>query len=149
MKEIKILIFKLGNENYATDIMEVERILGYDEPTKLPEVPQFLEGVIKYENSTLPIINLNNRFRLESKSDEDKKIIVVKREGQKYGILVDNVTEVGNINENEIHSPEDVTTLISKQYIKGLVRKKEEIIILLNLNKILTEEEENNILQVN
>lgn len=149
MKEIKILIFKLGNENYATDIMEVERILGYDEPTKLPEVPQFLEGVIKYENYTLPIINLNNRFSLESKSDEDKKIIVVKREGQKYGILVDNVTEVGNINENEIHSPEDITTLISKQYIKGLVRKKEEIIILLNLNKILTEEEENNILQVN
>ena len=65
MNEIKILVFKLGNEFYATNIMEVERILGFQEPTKLPDSPTFLDGVIDYENSVLPIINIVDKFGLK------------------------------------------------------------------------------------
>lgn len=142
MVEMKILVFKLNEEFYATDIMEVERILGYEIPTELPEAPEFLDGVIKYEDGVLPIINLANKFRLRSKAiDDENKIIVVKRENGKFGILVDAVCEVMNINEDEIDNPLSVSTLVSQKYIKGLVKKENKLIIMLDLSKVLTEEE--------
>ena len=147
MKEIKILVFKLRNEFYATDIMEVERILGYEEPTSLPDSPSFLEGVINYENSVLPIINLVDKFKLKKEESLDKKIIVVKRENGKFGILVDSVSEVINILEDEIKNPNSLSTLISQKYIKGLIKKKESIIIMLDLEKVLTAQEEEIIFQ--
>ena len=147
MKEIKILVFKLRNEFYATDIMEVERILGYEEPTALPDSPSFLDGVINYENSVLPIINLVDKFKLKKEESLDKKIIVVKRENGKFGILVDSVSEVVNILEDEIKNPNSLSTLISQKYIKGLIKKKENIIIMLDLEKVLTAQEEEIIFQ--
>ena len=147
MKEIKILVFKLGHEFYATDIMEVERILGYEEPTVLPDSPSFLDGVINYENGVLPIISLVKKFKLKLENTSDKKIIVVKRDVGKFGISVDSVSEVQGILDEEISNPESLSTLISKKYIKGLVKKNNNIIIMLDLEKILTIEEEEIIFQ--
>ncbi|MBB6624453.1 purine-binding chemotaxis protein CheW [Clostridium gasigenes] len=143
MKEFKILVFELNKELYATDIMEVERILGYETPTQLPESPAFLDGVIKYEDGILPIINLANKFKLKSKAISDEnKLIVIKKQVGKFAILVDSVCEVININEEDIDDPRTISTFISQQYIKGLVKKEKKIIIILDLSKILTEEEE-------
>ena len=147
MNEIKILIFKLGNEFYATDIMEVERILGYQEPTVLPDSPDFLDGVIDYETGVLPVINLVKKFKFKSINSIEKKIIVVKKENGKIGILVDSVSEVLSITEDEINNSDSLSTLISKRYIRGLVKKNNSIVILLNLDKILTVEEEEIIFQ--
>ena len=147
MKEIKVLIFKLGKEFYATNIMEVERILGYENPTILPDSPEFLEGIINYENTVLPIINLANKFNLDESKDIDKKIIVIKRENLKFGILVDSVTEVITILEENIKSPSSLKTLISKKYINGFIKEKENIIIMINLEDILTLKEEEIIFQ--
>lgn len=147
MKEIKVLIFKLGKEFYATNIMEVERILGYENPTILPDSPEFLEGIIDYENTVLPIINLASKFNLDELKDIDKKIIVIKRENLKFGILVDSVTEVITILEENIKSPSSLKTLISKKYIKGFIKEKENIIIMINLEDILTLKEEEIIFQ--
>lgn len=143
MKELKILVFELNEEFYATDIMEVERILGYETPTELPESPSFLDGVIQYENGVLPIINLANKFKLKSKEiSEENKVIVVKKDVGKFGIVVDTVCEVINIDEEEIENPKTISTLVSKKYIRGLVKKDKKIIIMLDLLKILTQEEE-------
>jgi purine-binding chemotaxis protein CheW len=147
MKEIKILVFKIGNEFYATDIMEVERILGYEDPTVLPDSPDFLDGVIDYETGVLPVINLVKKFKFKLIDSIEKKIIVVKRESGKFGILVDSVSEVLSIAEDEINNPDSLTTLVSKRYIRGLVKKNNSIVILLNLDKILTVEEEEIIFQ--
>ncbi|MDO5518374.1 MAG: chemotaxis protein CheW, partial [Clostridium sp.] len=85
--ENKILIFGLNGEKYATNIKEVERILGYVEPTVLPETPDFVEGVINHEDSILPIISLSKKFKLgEEEISESTKIIVVKRKEKKFGV---------------------------------------------------------------
>ncbi|MDV4149738.1 chemotaxis protein CheW [Clostridium sp. AL.422] len=147
MSEIKILVFKLGNEFYATDIMEVERILGYEDPTVLPDSPSFLEGIINYENNVLPIINLVDKFKLKIENSLDKKIIVVRKSNGKFGILVDSVSEVLSISSEEIKNPESLTTLISKRYIHGLINKNENIVIMLDLEKVLTVEEEEIVFQ--
>lgn len=141
-KEVKVLIFSINNEYYATDIMEVERILGYEEPTKMPESPQFVEGVINYEGNILPVVSLGSRFNLSYNSAQyDRKIIVAKQSKSKIGIIVDQVSEVKDINRESIETPPEVAAGISKRYLKGLIKIDGKIILFLNLATILTEEE--------
>lgn len=141
-KEVKILVFSINNEYYATDIMEVERILGYEEPTKIPDSPTFVEGVINYEGSILPVISLTKRFNLKIDGKEnDAKIIVAKEDGNKIGIIVDVVSEVRDVDGENIEAAPDIVAGISRRYIKGLIKIDEKIVIFLNLGTILTEEE--------
>ncbi|SFC60183.1 chemotaxis protein CheW [Clostridium uliginosum] len=144
--EMKILIFSLNDEHYATDIKDVERILGYEEPTVLPEAPSFVKGVINYQESILPIISLSKKFNFgEDKDTENRKIIVVKRDDKKFGIIVENVYEVKDIDNDLIEVSPPITASISRTYIKGLIRLGNNIVILLDLDKILSLEEEQSI----
>lgn len=141
-KELKILIFSINDQYYATDIMEVERILGYEEPTKLPDSPEFVEGVINYQGNIISVISLTKRFKIQSNLNNDEaKIIVTKQDENKIGIIVDLVSEVKDVNVDDIENPPDIVAGISKRYLKGLIKLKDKIIILLNLSTILTQEE--------
>lgn len=143
-KDKKILIFSINDEFYATDIMEVERILGFEEPTRIPDSPEFIKGVINYEGKILPILCLSKKFNIpktETKNKSERKIIVVKDEVNKIGILVDIVSEVKDINMDNMEEAPEVVSGISKRYIKGLIKEKDKIIIFLNLTTILTEKE--------
>lgn len=144
--EIKILIFALNGEHYATDIKEVERILGYQEPTILPDAPIFVKGVINHEQSILPIISLSKKFNFgEDKVSENRKIIVVKRKENKFGIIVENVYEVRDVNSDLMEAAPAITTTIDRKYIAGLIKLEDKIVILLDLEKILSSEDEDNI----
>ena len=143
-KEMKILIFSLNGEHYATDITDVERILRYIEPTKMPDVPEFVEGVINYGDEILPILNLSKKFKFSSNDEvnyEEKKIIVIKR-GNKFGVIVDIVYEVTDLSNDIFEKAPKITSAISKNYIKGLVKLNGEIIILLDIDKVLSDQEE-------
>jgi purine-binding chemotaxis protein CheW len=145
-KEMKILIFSLNGEHYATDIGDVERILGYIEPTEMPDAPGFVEGVINYENNILPILNLSKKFNfqiIKDKSDlNQKKIIVAKRDDKKFGVIVDIVYEVSDVSSDLFEEAPAITTSVAKNYIEGLIKLNDKIVILLNLGKILSDEEE-------
>lgn len=144
--EIKMLIFGLNGEHYATDIREVERILGYQEPTVLPDAPSFVKGVINYEQKILPIISLSKKFNFgEDKESEERKIIVIKRAENKFGIIVENVYEVRDINSELMEAAPPITATIDKRYISGLIKLEDNIVILLDLEKILSSEDEDNI----
>lgn len=144
-QNLKILIFSLNNENFSTDINQVERIIGYEEPTPLPETPNFVQGVIKYEDKIVPIINMNKKFGFVEKNDENKKIIIIKRDANKFGIIVDNVYEVKDVEESLLEKAPEITIGIGRKYIKGLIKLDEKIVILLDLDKILKKEEEDSI----
>jgi len=144
--ENKMLIFGLNGERYATDIKEVERILGYQEPTVLPDSPDFVKGVINYEESILPIISLSRKFNLgDDKEIESRKIIVVKRNENKFGIIVENVYEVRDVNSDLMEVAPPITATIEKRYIAALIKLENNIVILLDLEKILSVEDEENI----
>jgi purine-binding chemotaxis protein CheW len=139
---IKLLLFNLNNESFAIDIMQVERILGYVDPTVIPDAPAFVKGVINYEGMILPIINLGIKFHLiASEIEENTKIIVTKYGGTRTGIIVDLVSEVLNANLGDIETPPDIMAGISKRYIKGLIKRNDKIIIFLDMSNVLTEEE--------
>ena len=145
-KEVKVLIFGLDNEKYATNIVEVERILGYEEPTVLPEAPDFVKAVINYEESVLPIISLGTKFKIGlEKVSENRQIIVVKRKEKQFGIIVENVYEVRDVDRRSIEKTPEITNTVDRHYISGLIKLEENIVIMLDLGKILSEEDENNI----
>ncbi|MEA4826388.1 chemotaxis protein CheW [Clostridium sp. JNZ J1-5] len=147
-KEIKVLIFSINDQFYATDIMEVERILGYEVPTKLPDSPDFVEGVINYEGNILPIMSLAKKFNIpHNEARNDAKIIVAKQEKNKIGIIVDVVSEVCDVKVDNIEEAPEIVAGISKRYIKGLIKINKKIIIFLNLATILTQEEKELILK--
>jgi len=146
-EDIKVLVFSVNGEQYATSIIEVERILEYEKATKIPDSPQFVEGVINYGDSILPVITLTKRFNLEtSEIGPESKIIVTKQKDSKIGIIVDFVSEVKDVAINNIEDSPEIITGISKRYIKGLIKIDGKIIIYLNISAILTDEEKIQIL---
>jgi len=141
-KELKILIFGLNDELFATDIMDVERILGYETPTRIPDAPEYVVGVINHQGSILPIISLAKKFDLACKPiDEETKIIVAKQKDQRIGVIVENVSEVKDIKRSDIEVPPDVVSGTSRRYMNGIIKLDNKIILFLNLSNILTEEE--------
>ncbi|AAK80181.1 MULTISPECIES: chemotaxis protein CheW [Clostridium] len=142
MDSVKVLIFVVDKEYYAADIIQVERILGHEMSTKLPDVPSFVDGVINYEGKILPVISLSKRFNLpESDITDETKVIVSKIHNGKIGIIVDLVSEVRDIGPEDIEQPPNVISGMSKRYIKGLIKIDNKIVIFLDISKILTDEE--------
>lgn len=143
---MKILVFDLNGEQYAMDILDVERILAYTNPTDVPDSPDFVDGVINYDDGVIPILNLNTKFKFKNKSISRKnKIIVIKRKENQYGIIVDNVYEVTEASDNSFEKLPDIIVNISKNYIKGLFKIDDKITILLNIENILSKDEEEEI----
>lgn len=135
----KILIFKIGGEEFAADIMQIERILGFSEPTRVPEAPHFVRGVIKYQGKIIPVIDLNKRLHMEiTNFSEDAKIIVVKHNQLSIGLIVDMVSEVVDIVDEDIDNAPDIVKGISNKYIMGMIKLNDRIIILLDTEQILT-----------
>ena len=146
-EHIKVLVFSVNGEQYATSIIEVERILEYEKATKVPDSPKFVEGVINYEDRILPVITLTKRFNLPtSEIGVGSKIIVTKQKNSKIGIVVDFVSEVKDVGIDNIEDSPEIITGISKRYIKGLIKIDGKIIIYLNISAILTDEEKIQIL---
>lgn len=142
MKVNKVVIFKIEDEEYAADIMQIERILDYTEPTKIPEAPPFVKGIIKYQGRILPVIDLKTRMHL-SQIDKglDPKIIVVKNEDKYIGLIVDMVSEVLDISSESVEETPDIIKCILNKYVYGIVKLNDRIIILLDTNKIISIEE--------
>lgn len=142
MKESKIVVFRIEGEEFAADIMQVERILSYVEPTMVPESPDFIKGVIKYQGKILPIMDLKKRFHLSATTyKEDSKIIVVKDDSRCIGLIVDNVSEVVDMNYDDIEDAPEIIRGISNKYIRGIIKMAERIIIFLDTKMILSNED--------
>ena len=142
MEDSKVVVFKIENENYAIDIMQVERILEYQEPVKIPDAPAYIKGVIKYQGNILPVMDLKKRFNLSyTEIKETPKIVVVKNEDERIGLIVDVVKEVSDVDADSVEEPPEIVKGISNKYLRGIIKLKDDIIILIDSQKILSVEE--------
>lgn len=147
-EDIKILIFKIGEQTFAADIRGVERILNYEEPTKLPDSEDYLEGVINYQEGILPVISLSKKFGIETVGNSIKGSIIVAKDNENtLGIIVDSVNEVITLNPEDLEDTPNISSNISKRYISGIIKNKSKntIILLLRLNELLSSEEKEKI----
>lgn len=139
----QLVIFKLGKEEYGTNIQQVKEILKVPEITSMPRTPEFISGIISLRGQIIPVINLNNRFDLVKDSDETPQhVIIVDLEDNPIGMIVDEVVDVSRVSEGEIEStPSLIETNIDDDYVAGIARIEKRLIILLDLSKVLTPEE--------
>lgn len=138
----KILVFKIGDDEFAFDILQVERILGYIEPIKIPESPDFVKGVIKYQERVISVIDLCKRLNIsDTDIKKDPKIIITKQNENSIGMIVDMVLEVIDISDSEIDNTPDIVKDISNKYVKGIIKLDDRIIIFLDTEKLLSKEQ--------
>lgn len=139
--ELQLVIFTLAKEEYGLPITKVQEINRMVPITKLPQTPDFMEGVINLRGRVIPVIDLRKRFQLAAAGNsEDTRIIIVDVDGQTLGIVVDAVTEVVRLTADSVEPPPPAFVLDS-QYIHGIGKLDGRLLILLNIDKVLTSQE--------
>jgi len=142
--ERQLVVFELANEHYGVDIAAVESIIKMQPITAVPQAPAFVEGITNLRGSVLPVMDLRKRFGLSSREQktestrDEKRIVVVSMDGMKIGMIVDAVSEVLRVQEDTIEPPPPMVTTINSAFITGIAKVGERLIILLDLAKILT-----------
>lgn len=150
MDENQYVVFHLDNEEYAIDIVKIHEINRLKEITitKVPRVPDFIEGIINLRGEVVPIINLRKKFGIEPRQiSKASRIVIVKILEKMIGLLVDSVSHVVSFENAEI-SPPPEEIKVNCQYITGLGKKGKRMIFLLDIEKILHIEEQQDIQQL-
>jgi len=149
MAKQQFIAFKLNDETYAADIKRVGGITEYRSITRLPNAPGFVEGVINLRGEIVPIINLKERFQLEkSEIDSNTRIILYQIDNKDVGFIVDEASQVVEIDDKNIDQTPLLFNEIQGDYLNGIGKLDGKIIILLNLEKVFTEEEKEEILTI-
>ena len=137
--EVQLVSFLLGGEEYAVDIHLVQEIIRLQEITRVPEAPDFVEGVINLRGRVIPVLDLRKRFRLPQTAERTKmRIVVVSSGGRTIGLVVDGVREVLTLPLASVEPPPPVVSGIGRDYLKGIGKRKGRLLILLDLERILT-----------
>ncbi|MPM84256.1 Chemotaxis protein CheW [bioreactor metagenome] len=136
--EVQLVIFKLGREEYGISILQVQEIKRMTDITRVPHTPPYIKGVINLRGSVLSVIDLRKRLNLPSLEDsDDTRIIIVKVEDITVGMIVDSVSEVTALNQENIELPSVVVGGVATNYLSGVGKQDDRLLILLNLDEII------------
>lgn len=144
--EKQLVIFCLDKEYYGIQIADVESIIKMMPITRMPHAPQFVEGVINLRGAVLPVVDLRKRFGLTyQESNRQTRIIVVTLDGLKVGTIVDSVAEVMTVSDTDIVPTPSMVTTMDSTFITGIAKINDRLIIMLDLTKVLTLNEQSNL----
>jgi len=134
--------FRLCNETYGINVMQVKEVLRYTEIAPVPGAPPFVLGIINLRGSVVTVIDTSSRFGLASSEiTDDTRIVIIESEEQVIGILVESVAEVVYLRQSEIESAPNAGTDESAKFIQGVSNRDGVLLILVDLNKLLNEDE--------
>lgn len=146
MSERQYVIFKLENEEYAVDIMNVKEISEYMECTKVPNSPNFIKGIINYRGNVVPVINLREKFDMPSVSiTPNTRIIIFGLNNKQVGLLVDDASQVLTIDDKKIEDAPNIIMGSEDKFISGIGKIENRMVIILDLENLLSEEEKKRI----
>jgi purine-binding chemotaxis protein CheW len=136
--ELQLVSFNIGTEEFGVDILKVQEINRMVEITRVPQAPHYVEGVINLRGKVIPIVDLRKRFNLELKEhDKNTRIVVVDIGGNIMGMIVDSVSEVLRLPANTIEPPPEIVTGVNSEYIKGVAKLDDRLLIFLDLSKVI------------
>ncbi len=139
---LQLVSFRLGQEEYGVEITKVQEIILMGEITRVPQTPDYLKGLINLRSTVIPIVDLRIRFGLPTTEQTDEtRIMVVNVAGKTIGIIVDAVSEVLRISQNQTAPPPPTVAGLGREYLTGLVKLENRLLILLDIDQILTDEE--------
>lgn len=133
--------FKLDGETYGVNVMEVQEVLRVTDIAPVPGAPAYVLGIINLRGNVVSVIDTRRRFGLPTTENTDAtRIVIIESGGQTVGIRVDAVAEVLDVDSSEIESSPDVGNEEAARYISGMVSRGEELVVLIDVNKIITVE---------
>lgn len=139
---LQLVGFRINNEEFGTEILKVREINKMDHITKTPNAPDFVEGIVNLRGEVIPVINLRTRLGFPKReADKLTRIIVVDLKNKPIGFIVDEVMEVLRIPESLIEPPSDFIYGINSKFVKGIGKLEKRLIILIDLAKVLFENE--------
>ncbi|BEE16854.1 chemotaxis protein CheW [Aeromonas enteropelogenes] len=134
--------FQLENETYGINVMQVQEVLRYTEIAPVPGAPDYVLGIINLRGNVVTVIDTRSRFGLPSGDvSENSRIVIIEAEKQVIGIMVDSVAEVVYLRSSEIDAAPAVGTEESAKFIQGVSNRDGQLLILVDLNKLLSDEE--------
>jgi purine-binding chemotaxis protein CheW len=141
-KLLQLVTFNISEEEFGVDILKVQEIIRTMEITKVPRAPAFVEGVINLRGKVIPILDLRRRFGMEHrKHDNQTRIMVIEISGMTVGFVVDGVSEVLRINSSTVEPTPPIMAGVDSEYISGVGKLEDRLLILLDLDKLLSLEE--------
>ena len=133
------LTFRLGDEEYGIDILKVQEIRGYENPTRIANAPHFLKGVVNLRGTIVPIVDLRMRFGCSQAEYNSFTVSIILHIGQRtIGVVVDSVSDVMEIPAESLRPAPDMSSAIDAAYIRGLAQVGDRMVILLDIESMLT-----------
>ncbi len=141
-KILQLVSFKLGKEEFGVDILKVQEINRMLEITEMPNSPEFIEGIVNLRGRIIPVVDLKKRLHLpEKEHDNSTRIIVVELNNKTVGFIVDEVSEVLRIESRVTEPPPQMVAGIDSDFITAVAKLEDRLLILLDLNKVLSRDE--------
>ncbi|NLM98115.1 MAG: purine-binding chemotaxis protein CheW [Halanaerobiaceae bacterium] len=142
-EEKQFIVFSIGEEKFGVDVSQIKQIIPVSEYTLVPNAPSFVRGVIDLRGDIIPIVNLKSRLALKGIGSQAKepKIIIVELDNNIIGMEVDSVSEMIRVYLDEINEAPDIVKGINRDYLYGVTKWGEHLLILLDLGKILSKQE--------
>lgn len=141
-EEVQLACFRVGEQLYALNIMSIREIIRPLRLTAVPKAPPFIEGVINLRGAVIPVVDLRRRFDLAiPENDRKTRVLITSLQGRILGLQVDDVTEVRRYNRNEVLPAPHFIKGPDAEFFLGVCRREDELILILNLEKILSSEE--------
>jgi purine-binding chemotaxis protein CheW len=138
---MQLVSFQLSDETYGIEITKIREIILVGEITRVPETPHYIKGLINLRSSVIPVIDLRARFSLpENELTQDSRIMVLNVGRRTIGIVVDSVSEVLRVSQDQISPAPPTVASLGNQYMTGLVRLEEQLLILLDVDRLFGEE---------
>lgn len=139
---IQFVTFKLQEEIYGINVMQVQEVLRVTEIAPVPGAPSYVLGIINLRGNVVTVVDTRSRFGLPSTTiDDASRIVIIESEEQVVGILVDSVAEVVLLKQSEINAAPSVGNDESSRYIQGIATRDDKLLIVVDLNKLITEDE--------
>lgn len=138
----QLVTFRLMDETYGINVMQVQEVLRISEIAPVPGAPGYVLGIINLRGNVVTVIDTRTRFGLPTgELDDASRIVIIESEQQVVGILVDSVAEVVELRQSEIDTAPNIGNEENSRYIQGVASRDEDLLIVVDLNKLLTEEE--------
>jgi purine-binding chemotaxis protein CheW len=135
---LQLVSFHLSEELYGVEITKVREIILVTEITKIPETPHYVKGLINLRSTVIPVIDLRTLFGLhEGELTDESRIMVLQANGRTIGVIVDAVNEVLRVKRDQIAPPPPTVAKLGREYLTGLVRLDKQLLILLDIDRIL------------
>ncbi|OUR66544.1 chemotaxis protein CheW [Bermanella sp. 47_1433_sub80_T6] len=134
--------FRLDNESYGINVMQVQEVLRYSEIAPVPGAPSYVLGIINLRGNVVTVIDTRLRFGLaQTETSDQTRIVIIETENQVVGIMVDAVAEVVYLRQSEVETTPNVGNEETAKFIQGVCHKNDELLILVDLEKMMSDEE--------